>query len=118
MSQSEPTPGALLGALAPFRAPSADRPRPLDRDWRSYRMGNLFNSMEFVWRKRADAAEEPQVPRNVSRGERIRRERVALRMRRDPAFADFTAEAQDKLIRAALTDNWEPVLPRFPRIGM
>jgi hypothetical protein len=80
-------------------------------------MGNLFNSMEFVWRKRADAAEEPQVPRNVSRGERIRRERVAARMRRDPAFADFTAEAQEKLLRAALTDSWDSVLPRFPRIG-
>jgi len=81
-------------------------------------MGNLLNSMEFAWRKRADAAEEPQVPRNVSRAERIRRERVAARMRRDPAFADFTAEAQDKLIRAALTDNWETVLPRLPRIGI
>ncbi len=80
-------------------------------------MGNLFNSMEFVWRKRADEPEEPQVPRNVSRGERIRRERVAARMRRDPAFADFTAEAQEKLIRAALTDSWDSVLPRFPRIG-
>jgi hypothetical protein len=78
---------------------------------------NLFNSMEFAWRKRADERDEPQVPRNVSREERIRRERVAARMRRDPAFADFTAEAQEKLIRAALTDTWDAVLPRLPRMG-
>jgi hypothetical protein len=82
-------------------------------------MGNLFNSMDFVRRRsdRAEVADEPQVPRNVPKAERIRRERVAARMRVDPAFADFTPEAQDKLIRAALTDNWDSVLPRLPRIG-
>jgi hypothetical protein len=80
---------------------------------------NLFNSMDFVWRRveRADSDDVPQVPKNVSKGERLRRERVAARMRVDPAFADFTPDAQDKLIRAALTDNWDSVLPRLPRIG-
>lgn len=83
-------------------------------------MGSWFNSMDFVRRKleRADAPpDEPQVPRNVSKPERRRRERVAARMRVDPAFADFTPEAQDQLIRAALTDNWDLVLPRLPRMG-
>jgi len=75
--------------------------------------------MDFVRRKRerADEVDEPRVPRHVSRVERIRRERVAARMRCDPAFADFTPEAQDKFIRAALTDNWDAVLPRLPRMG-
>ena len=81
-------------------------------------MGNLLNSMEFVWRRRADTeVEDLQVPRHVPRLERERRERVAARMRVDPAFADLTAEAQEKLIRAALTDNWDSVLPRLPRMG-
>lgn len=82
-------------------------------------MGNLFNSMDFTWRRieRADVDDEPRVPKNVSKAERVRRERVAARMRVDPAFADFTPEAQEKLIRAALTDNWDSVLPHLPRIG-
>jgi len=82
-------------------------------------MGNIFDSMDFVRRRleRADGNGEPQVPRNVSKGERSRRERVAARMRVDPAFADFTPDAQEKLIRAALTDSWDSVLPRLPRIG-
>jgi len=83
-------------------------------------MGSFFNSMDFVRRRieRADGAEdEPRVPRNVPRAERQRRERVAARMRVDPAFADFTPEAQDKFLRAALTDSWDSVLPRLPRIG-
>lgn len=82
-------------------------------------MGNLFNSMDFVRRRieRADGDDGPRVPKNVSKPERVRRERVAARMRVDPAFADFTPEAQDKLIRAALTDSWDSVLPRLPRMG-
>jgi hypothetical protein len=82
-------------------------------------MGNLFNSMDFAWRRveRADIDDEPRVPKNVPKAERVRRERVAARMRVDPAFADFTPEAQEQLIRAALTDSWDSVLPRLPRIG-
>jgi hypothetical protein len=82
-------------------------------------MGNLFDSMDFVRRRleRADGGDEPRVPRHVPTSERLRRERVAARMRVDPAFADFTPEAQDKLIRAALTDSWDSVLPRLPRMG-
>jgi hypothetical protein len=81
-------------------------------------VANLFNSMDFRRkRERADESAEPCVPRHVPRVERQRRERVAARMRVDPAFADFTPEAQDKFIRAALTDNWDAVLPRLPRIG-
>ena len=80
-------------------------------------MANLFDSMDFARRKRADEIDEPRVPRHVPRVERQRRERVVARMRVDPAFADFTPDAQDKFIRAALTDNWESVLPRLPRMG-
>jgi hypothetical protein len=87
---------------------------------RADRMANLFDSMEFVRRRleRADAVVEDdlRVPRNVSKGERLRRERVAARMRIDPAFVEFTAEAQEQLIRAALTDSWDAVLPRLPRM--
>ena len=82
-------------------------------------MANLFDSMDFVRRRleRADAVdEELRVPRNVSKAERLRRERVAARMRLDPAFVEFTAEAQEQLIRAALTDSWDAVLPRLPRM--
>ena len=87
-------------------------------------MANLFDSMDFVRRlrdQRGDRAaaegEDPRVPRNVPRDERLRRERVVARMRLDPAFSEFTPDAQDKLIRAALTDNWDAVLPRLPRMG-
>jgi hypothetical protein len=83
-------------------------------------MANLFDSMDFVRRRRERAdenSENPKVPWNVPRDERLRRERVVARMRLDPAFAEFTPDAQEKLIRAALTDNWDPVLPRLPRMG-
>ena len=82
-------------------------------------MAGLFDSMDFVRRRleRADSAEAPRALRGLPRDERIRRERVVARMKNDPAFAEFTLEAQEKLIRAALTDNWDSVLPRLPRIG-
>jgi hypothetical protein len=82
-------------------------------------MGSLLDSMDFVRRKleRADGEIEPRVPWNVTKGERLRRERVVARMRIDPAFADFTPEAQEKFVRAALTDNWDSVLTRLPRMG-
>ena len=82
-------------------------------------MGSLLDSMDFVRRKleRADGEIEPRVPWNVTKSERLRRERVVARMRIDPAFADFTPEAQDKFVRAALTDNWDSVLNRLPRMG-
>jgi len=82
-------------------------------------MAGLFDSMDFVRRRleRADSVEDPRALRGLPRDERIRRERVVARMKNDPAFAEFTAEAQEKLIKAALTDNWDSVLPRLPRIG-
>jgi len=82
-------------------------------------MAGLFDSMDFVRRRleRADSVEDPRALRGLPRDERIRRERVVARMKNDPAFAEFTLEAQEKLIRAALTDNWDSVLPRLPRIG-
>jgi hypothetical protein len=86
-----------------------------------FNSASLFNSMDFVRRRleRADVAadDEPRVPKNVPKVERQRRERVVARMRVDPAFTDFTPDAQEKLIRAALTDNWDAVLPRLPRMG-
>ena len=71
-------------------------------------MGNLFDSMDFVKRRleRADGDAELRIPWNVPKAERLRRERVVARMRIDPAFADFTPDAQEKFIRAALTDSW------------
>lgn len=82
-------------------------------------MPNLFDSMDFsrFSAQQPELGIEPRVPRNVSTRERHRREAVVERMRCDPAFADFTPEAQDKLVRAALTDRWETVLPRLPRMG-
>jgi hypothetical protein len=78
----------------------------------------MFDTMNVARsiRELADAIDEIRIPRAVDQAERRRRAAVVRRMRNDPAFAEFTPEAQEQLLRAAVTDDWHAVLPRLPRI--
>jgi hypothetical protein len=90
--------------------PTANRSEPA--------MRFLLDSMNLARtaKEQADRTDALQIPRSVGAKERRRREAVVRRMRNDPVFLELTPEAQERLLRAAMTDDWHTVLPRLPNI--